>query len=499
MAGEPAQQGAQIFAAAFAEITQQHVELRRRQCRGGGEAGVVAVFAGQHGERDAALARHADSRSMPYFHQSRPPSSRTTITLACAPTRSIHRSTDIGWRRSRKCARRTLGSAARSACQAAARPARSLSANDSTTMSPGGWPRSTASTISSRLVELVVSRCIAGSALFAQPGERARHRGAVEAFQPDHHEPAFARLGGGPRPVVLMLTRGPTACTMRRIGLPATAAKPLTRSTSNARPAPATRCGKRGGIGDFADRHDEGIEIVVIVLCLVVVMGAAVGDVVLGADAEPEQQRLVDLAVGGGDHFDAARQHVGDRRQRLRIPAVVDEIALVEHDEIGAGDLVLEHLLDRIVMVERSVGGALRAERVEIGGDAAVGERRAVDHDHDAVDGDAALDRRPMERLHQRLRQRQAGGLDDDVLDAFARQNGVERRHELVGDGAAQAAIGEFDDVLLRAGVIAAAFENFAVDADVAELVDDDGEAAALRVGDARGGSASSCRRRESR
>ena len=62
-------------------------------------------------------------------------------------------------------------------------------------------------------------------------------------------------------------------------------------------------------------------------------------------------------------------------------------------------------------------------------------------------------------------------------------QNGVERRHEFVGDGAAQAAIGELDDVLLRAGGIAAAFEDFAVDADIAELVDDDGEPAAVGIG----------------
>ena len=66
----------------------------------------------------------------------------------------------------------------------------------------------------------------------------------------------------------------------------------------------------------------------------------------------------------------------------------------------------------------------------------------------------------------------------------LARQDGVERRHEFVGDGAAQAAVGQFDDVLLGAGGVAAAFENFAVDADIAELVDDDGEAAALRIGE---------------
>ncbi len=63
------------------------------------------------------------------------------------------------------------------------------------------------------------------------------------------------------------------------------------------------------------------------------------------------------------------------------------------------------------------------------------------------------------------------------MLDGrLARQDLVERGHELVGDGAAEAAIGELDDVLLRAGGVAAAFENLAVDADIAELVHDDGK-----------------------
>ena len=57
MASEAAQQRAQIFAAAFAEITQQRVKFFGRQRRGRGEPRIVAVLAGQHGERDAALAR----------------------------------------------------------------------------------------------------------------------------------------------------------------------------------------------------------------------------------------------------------------------------------------------------------------------------------------------------------------------------------------------------------------------------------------------------------
>ena len=107
---------------------------------------------------------------------------------------------------------------------------------------------------------------------------------------------------------------------------------------------------------------------------------------------------------------------------------------------------------------------------------------------------------RPVEGLHQRLRQREPGGLDHDVLDRGpARQDHVERRHEFVRHRAAQAAVGELDDVLFRAGRVAAALEDLAVDADVAELVDDDGEPPAAAHSPARGGSASSCRRPESR
>ena len=61
------------------------------------------------------------------------------------------------------------------------------------------------------------------------------------------------------------------------------------------------------------------------------------------------------------------------------------------------------------------------------------------------------------------------------------RQRPVEQRldgrQEVVGDGAAQAAIGQLDDVVVAARRVAAAEQQFAVDAEFAELVDDDREA----------------------
>ena len=67
-------------------------------------------------------------------------------------------------------------------------------------------------------------------------------------------------------------------------------------------------------------------------------------------------------------------------------------------------------------MVERGIGRALRGDRFGIVGEAAGGDGGGVDHGDDAVDRERGADLRPVERLDQRLRQRQARGLDDDVL-----------------------------------------------------------------------------------
>ncbi len=127
----------------------------------------------------------------------------------------------------------------------------------------------------------------------------------------------------------------------------------------------APRDGDR--IADLANLHDEALEIVVVVIELIVVMGLAVLDVVLGADAESEQRGGIDLALRHHDDLDRAGQRAGDCGDRLRHALGIEQVALVEHDEIGAGDLILEHLFDRIVVIERRVGPALLSERIEIG------------------------------------------------------------------------------------------------------------------------------------
>ena len=64
----------------------------------------------------------------------------------------------------------------------------------------------------------------------------------------------------------------------------------------------------------------------------------------------------------------------------------------------------------------------------------------------------------------------------------FAPQQGLHRGDEIVGNGAADAAIGELDHILFAAGLLAAGREHFLVDAEIAELVDDERDALAFGV-----------------
>ncbi len=132
---------------------------------------------------------------------------------------------------------------------------------------------------------------------------------------------------------------------------------------------------------------------------------------------------------------------------------VAHEIGLVEHDEVGAQELVLVHLLQRVVVVDGGVVHALAHQRFGVVGEAPVGHRRAVDDGDHAVDGDARGDRRPVEGLHQRFGQRQPRSLDQDVLGRIGEgEQAFQRRHEIVGDRAADAAVGQLDDAILATG-----------------------------------------------
>jgi len=125
------------------------------------------------------------------------------------------------------------------------------------------------------------------------------------------------------------------------------------------------------------------VQYVVLGICLVLGYGLWRLQVVGGSRyellAEQNRVRTVPILAPRGKILDReGRDIVGNypsvsalllRDQVKEIEPHIEQIALVEHDEIGAGDLVLEHLLDRIVMVERHVGCPLCRKCRKIGGD----------------------------------------------------------------------------------------------------------------------------------
>ena len=135
-------------------------------------------------------------------------------------------------------------------------------------------------------------------------------------------------------------------------------------------------------------------------------------------------------------------------------------------------------------MIERRIGGALLGDARRIVGEASLGDGGCVHDRDDSVDGEFRAQIRPVEGLDERLRQGKAGRLDDDVVGfGIAREQRRHRGGEVVGDRTADAAVSEFDDRLARADGVGAALEELAVDADIAEFVDDEREAPSAGMG----------------
>ena len=109
--------------------------------------------------------------------------------------------------------------------------------------------------------------------------------------------------------------------------------------------------------------------------------------------------------------------------------------------------------------------------------------RFAINHGDHAIDGDFRRNPRPIERAHQRLRQRQARRLDHDVIGRrLAIQQLFHRRNKVIGHGAADAAVRQLHHVILGAGLIPAAFQYVTIHAQIAEFVNNQSNALALSV-----------------
>ena len=141
------------------------------------------------------------------------------------------------------------------------------------------------------------SRCI------AQPRKTRATASAVEPLQPDDYQPALALLRGTPRPVVVVRHPRPDRLQQQSHGLARNRDKTFDpQDVVHFGGGAYARC-QFAGIGDLGHRHNEAGEIVVVMLELRIMPGAAVFDIVLGTHAEPEQCGGIDLAVGAPPRF----------------------------------------------------------------------------------------------------------------------------------------------------------------------------------------------------
>ncbi len=224
--------------------------------------------------------------------------------------------------------------------------------------------------------------------------------------------------------------------------------------------------------------------VVMIMIVVVVVMHLAARlQIGFGADALAQQHIDRQRAHGGFDHLHARAAggfELGGQRLAL---GLAQKVGFIHHDHIGAGDLILEKLRQRRFMIKVLVHLALCIHGGDVMGKPPLTHRLAVHHGDHAVHRHLRRDFRPVESAHQRLRQGKARGFDHDMVDlALALQKLLHRRDEILGHGAADTAVGKLHHILFGAGLVAAALEDIAIHAQIAELVDDQGDAPPARV-----------------
>ena len=240
---------------------------------------------------------------------------------------------------------------------------------------------------------------------------------------------------------------------------------------------------QRLGIADLGKRKHEALEIVVLMLGLMVVVRGPRVEIVFRRGTDPKQRVHIDPPFACRHHLDRARDHAGNFALEPRRLIGVDQVALVEDHEIGGHELVLIDFGQRVVVFDGRIELLLAGDRLGIVGEAPRGNGRRIDHGDHAVDRQPRFHIRPFEGLDQRLGQSEPRGLDQNMLGrVVALDQRPHGRQKIFGDGAAETSVGQLDDILLVASLDAAAAQGLAVDAEAAELVDDQREAPPIGV-----------------
>ncbi|KAG5721817.1 hypothetical protein E4T56_gene9134, partial [Termitomyces sp. T112] len=142
-----------------------------------------------------------------------------------------------------------------------------------------------------------------------------------------------------------------------------------------------------------------------------------------------------------------------DHDARLRHGLGSGKVDLGQQHHVGAGELILEDFSQRDFVFDARIGKALRLQRGQIGRETPRRHRPGIGQRQHAIDRDPAADGGP-------------------------RQQPFDRGNEIIGHRAADAAIGQFDDIFRRAIRYGAGLQNIAIHPQRAEFIDHHGQPA---------------------
>ncbi|RMQ95667.1 hypothetical protein ALP94_05660 [Pseudomonas savastanoi pv. glycinea] len=228
------------------------------------------------------------------------------------------------------------------------------------------------------------------------------------------------------------------------------------------------------------------VVVIMIIAFVVIVMGLAAIDMLLGFSTQTQQDIDRQTTAAGFDDLDRRRQLFGDFSAHRSQTGRVDHVGLVEDDQIGAGQLIGEQLMQWRFMIQVRIKLALSIDLIRECSKCTCKYCRAVDDGNHRIDGAGVTNFWPLEGLYQWFWQGQTRCFDEDVIQiATTRNQFTHDREELFLHGATKTAVGQLINATNRlffGATNGALFEDFAVDAQLAELIDDNRNAPTFRV-----------------
>ena len=218
-------------------------------------------------------------------------------------------------------------------------------------------------------------------------------------------------------------------------------------------------------------------------LVAIVVVRRAAFEVVFGGSVQTQRNGGWHSAIARLDQTSARPCVFLDASFNVAPVAVFDQVGFVDDDQVSAAQLLFEQLFERGLVVQRFIRFPSGLNRYWVRREQTVGHSAAINHRHNTIDRHARTESRPINRFDQGLRQGQTAGFDHDMLGRIVPvEQGFHSRDKVVGNRAAQAAVGQLHDVIVAAAFDPAAAQDLTVHAHVAKLVDDQRNATAAGV-----------------